>query len=87
MRLLESNTFGVVIADVGLPVISGLDLCRQVRAARPETLVVMISGRDAAEAEASVKAAGAFAFLSKPFDLNEVLATVDRAREYYVHSN
>jgi len=81
-RLLNSQFFHLVLADIGLPRTSGLDLCRTIAAHSRSTVVVLISGKTDLEAAAEAREAGAFDFLSKPFDLDEVIATVDRALAY-----
>lgn len=82
MALLGSQFFHLVLTDIGLPGISGLELCRAIAEVRPRTVVVMLSGKIAPQAENEARAAGAFDFLSKPFDLVDVIATVERALAY-----
>jgi DNA-binding NtrC family response regulator len=76
-RLLPS----VVLLDVRLPDGSGLDVIEKLRAAHPEIPVVMISAHgDTRAAVKSVKA-GAFDYLTKPFELDDLLITVRAALE------
>jgi DNA-binding NtrC family response regulator len=84
MRLLDSQFFHLVLADIGLPGISGLELCRRVAALSPRSVVVLVSGKVDPRAAREAREAGAFAFLSKPFDLVDVLVTVERALAYQV---
>jgi DNA-binding NtrC family response regulator len=79
IQLLNSQCFHLVLADIGLPGTSGLELCRSIAARHSRTVVVLISGKIDPEAAAEAREAGAFDFLSKPFDLADVIATVDRA--------
>ena len=79
MRLLNSQSFQLVLADIGLPGTSGLELCRRIAARNSRTVVVLISGKVDLEAATEAREAGAFDFLSKPFDLTDVLLTVDFA--------
>ena len=79
IRLLNSQRFHLVLADIGLPGTSGLELCRTIAARSSRTVVVLISGKMDLEAETEARAAGAYDFLSKPFDLADVIATVDGA--------
>lgn len=77
--LLKAHFFHLVLADIGLPGISGLELCRTIASLSPPTAVVLISGKIDPQAASEAREAGAFDFLSKPFDLADVLVTVERA--------
>jgi DNA-binding NtrC family response regulator len=68
----------LAICDVMLPGLSGLDALRAIRARRPGLPVVMTTGYATPEQEAVLLAAGATAFLPKPFDDTELLALVRR---------
>jgi DNA-binding NtrC family response regulator len=68
----------LVICDLMLPGLSGLDALRAMRARRPELPVVMSTGYATPEQEELAFAAGAAAFLPKPFDDSELLTLVRR---------
>jgi two-component system, NtrC family, response regulator GlrR len=68
----------LVICDLMLPGRSGLDALREMRARRPGLPVVMTTGYATPEQEELVLAAGAAAFLAKPFDDSELLTLVRR---------
>lgn len=81
-----SEAFDVVLMDVGLPGIDGLEACRRITAARSDVTVVMLSARDAAADRAAGAEAGATGYLAKPFtprvlvaELQELLARAGRA--------
>lgn len=80
--LLNSQFFHLVLADIGLPGTSGLELCRTIAEISPRTVVILLSGKIDPQAATEARAAGAFDFLSKPFDLVDVIATVERALAY-----
>jgi CheY-like chemotaxis protein len=68
----------VVLCDMMMPGIGGLDLVRRIRARRPDVPIVLITGY-ATEASADrALEAGATAFLAKPFDEEELLDQVRR---------
>ena len=69
----------LVICDLMLPGLSGLDALRAIRARRPGLPIVMTTGYATPEQEDLLLAAGATAFLPKPFDDSELLTLVRRA--------
>ena len=81
-RLSEGN-FQLVISDITMPGMSGLDMIPHVKEISPETVVVMISGMQTVESAIGALRLGAFDYLMKPFDLRQVEAVVKRALEYH----
>jgi DNA-binding response OmpR family regulator len=68
----------LVTLDVGLPVGDGLTLCREVKAQHPTLPVVVITASGLARARREAHACGADAFVEKPFDPDDLHATVER---------
>jgi DNA-binding response OmpR family regulator len=66
----------LVILDLGLPDIDGLDVCRKLRAGRPELAILILTARDQELDVVSGLDAGADDYLVKPFRLSELLARV-----------
>lgn len=73
LDLTESMQPDIVLLDVGLPGMDGLEVCRMIRKRAPETRVVMLTGRDSTADELSGVAAGAHSYLRKPFSPLELL--------------
>jgi len=69
----------LVVLDLGLPDIDGIDVCRKLRNARPELAILILSARDEELDVVAGLDAGADDYLVKPFRLSELLARV-RAR-------
>jgi DNA-binding NtrC family response regulator len=81
MRCLDHQTFNLVMSDVRLPKVDGFTILRRVREERPETHVVLMTAFGTIqEAVAAVKEA-AVDYLTKPFELPEVLGIVSRIDE------
>ena len=79
---IEADTYDVVLTDISMPGLSGLELLGHVRQKFPDTPVIMISGiGDQEHAQGLIKL-GAFEFLLKPFSLDVVEKSVKRAVEY-----
>jgi putative nucleotidyltransferase with HDIG domain len=81
-RLHEGN-FQLVISDITMPGMSGLDMIPHIKEFSPQTVVVMISGMQTVESAIGALRLGAFDYLMKPFDLRQVEAVVKRALEHY----
>ena len=79
--LLDQGAFDVVICDVRLPEIDGLTLLRTIRATHPGTDVIMMTASmDVAQAVGALKE-GACDYLTKPFDLDELMLQIQRISE------
>lgn len=76
---LEANSFDVVLTDISMPGVSGLELLAHVRRNFPETPVIITSGIGDHERALDVIELGAFDFLVKPFTLDAVENSVRRA--------
>ena len=80
---LAANQFQLVISDITMPGMSGLEMIPHVKELWPDTVVVMISGMQTVESAIGALRLGAFDYLMKPFDLRQVEAVVKRALEHY----
>ena len=80
---LTGNQFQLVISDITMPGMSGLEMIPHVKELSPDTVVVMISGMQTVESAIGALRLGAFDYLMKPFDLRQVEAVVKRALEHY----
>jgi len=80
---LADNRFQLVISDITMPGMSGLEMIPHVKEHSPDTVVVMISGMQTVESAIGALRLGAFDYLMKPFDLRQVEAVVKRALEHY----
>ncbi len=82
MGHVVSRVFDVVITDVRLPKVDGLTLFRRVRQESPTTDVILMTAyAEVADAVAALKK-GAYDYLTKPFDVDELLLTIARISEH-----
>ena len=64
----------VLVADLRLPDIDGMDVIRMIKSARPETIVVVITGYSSVDSAVESMKLGAFDYLPKPFNPRELVA-------------
>lgn len=83
LALLREGEWQLVISDITMPGMSGLDMIPHIKDFSPQTVVVMISGMQTVESAIGALRLGAFDYLMKPFDLRQVEAVVKRALEHY----
>ncbi|MFN2595977.1 MAG: HD-GYP domain-containing protein [Pyrinomonadaceae bacterium] len=79
---LRGGDFDLLLCDITMPGMTGLELVPLARAASPRTVVVMISGLQSIESAVEAVRSGAFDYVTKPFDLDAVTAAVGRALEH-----
>jgi two-component system response regulator HydG len=81
LRVLEDTPVDLVITDLKMPRVSGLDLVRHVRENFKNTEVMMITGYPTVESAVTAVKSGALEYLSKPFTDEELLSAVRSALE------
>jgi diguanylate cyclase (GGDEF)-like protein len=83
LEVLGHTQFAVVISDINMEGITGLEMVPQILAVDPDTVVIMMSGAQTIESAVAALRVGAFDYLMKPFDLRLVVAAVRRGVDYY----
>jgi DNA-binding NtrC family response regulator len=79
LTLLEKETFDVLLTDISMPGLSGLELLEIMRQRYPQTPVIIISGAGDLDNAQNLISRGAFAYLLKPFRLETVEECVRKA--------
>jgi len=72
--LAESNSYDLLLLDLMLPAMDGMEVLRRIRKLGQHTPVLVVTARDEKESIVSLLNAGADDYLTKPFDLGELLA-------------
>ena len=80
IALLQSGRYDVVVCVIRMDNGDGFDLLRAVRAGASPVPVILMSSFGNEETSRRALAAGAFAYLAKPFELDQLLPLVERAR-------
>ena len=79
LEKIKAETFDLVLCDIKMPKMDGIEVLEQSLAAKPDLPVVMISGHGTIETAVDAIKMGAFDFIAKPLDLNRLLVTVRNA--------
>lgn len=82
LTLLRAERFDLVLSDIAMGGLSGLEMVPHVLRIAPETVVIMISGGQQIESAVEALRVGAFDYITKPFDLRHVEAAVRRALDH-----
>ena len=80
LKSVEERVPDLVVLDVMMPGMDGYEVCRTLRAAHPATRIVMLTARHGEAEHATAMAAGADAFLTKPFSPLALREVMDQAR-------
>ena len=79
--LFDGGAYHLVICDLQLPDMDGLELLRHMKDARPATEVIVVTGYGSVQAAVEAIKSGAFYFVEKPFDFEELSPLVEKALE------
>src|SRR5688572_20154080 len=82
LELVRERDFDVVITDVNLETMNGLDLCRILSENRPDTPVIVITAFGNMSSAIAAIRAGAYDFLSKPIDMAVLAHAIGRAMQH-----
>lgn len=72
----SSNSYSVIVLDLKLPDMTGLDVCKTLRGAEIETPVLILTANDDTESKVELLNSGADDYLTKPFNINELKARI-----------
>ena len=81
LKKIEENHFDVLVLDIMMPKIDGLEVLQRVKEAHPDIDVIMITGLSQIDTAVKAMKLGAFDYLPKPFDPDELKLVVQRALE------
>lgn len=78
---IKNNKYDVVLLDIKMPEMDGMEVLEKIQVIQPDLPVVMISGHGSLETAVEAVKMGAYDYISKPPDLNRLLVTVRNAHE------
>jgi two-component system KDP operon response regulator KdpE len=76
LSLVRASTFDVVLLDIVMPGISGIETCKTIRGLLPRLPVLMLTAREDEEDKVQALDAGADDYITKPFQLRELIARI-----------
>ena len=82
IKLLETQQFDLMLSDIRMDAVNGMDLLRLVHDNYPSTVVIMLTAYGQVETAIEAMELGAFDYIKKPFKATELIGTIDRALEF-----
>ncbi|MGD9629190.1 MAG: putative bifunctional diguanylate cyclase/phosphodiesterase [Pyrinomonadaceae bacterium] len=83
LKLIGDGEYSVVISDIDMPGISGIEMVPKILALSPDTVILMISGSLSIDYAVRAIRVGAYDYITKPFELDFVERSVRRAVEHH----
>jgi two-component system, NtrC family, nitrogen regulation response regulator NtrX len=81
LKKFQEKTYDVVLCDIKMPKVDGLEFLTKASAINPDVPIIMISGHGNIETAVEAVKKGAFDYISKPPDLNRLLITIRNAKD------
>lgn len=81
LAVLRENPVNLVLTDLGLPDISGIDILGKAKATYPAIEVIILTGSATVDSAVEATNLGAFSYLRKPYDIDQLLLQIQRALE------
>jgi two-component system response regulator AtoC len=82
LRRLVEDDFSLVLTDINMLGMSGVDLCKQIVESREDLPVVVMTAYGSMEAAIAAIRAGAYDFVTKPFEMDDIALTMERALKH-----
>src|SRR3569833_499784 len=77
-KVLDSTSVDVILLDLRLPGIGGIEALRQIKHRRPETIVIVVTGYATVQSAVQAMKHGAYDYVTKPFNMDELRLLLDR---------
>ncbi len=79
LQYIKVESYDAILTDISMPGLTGVELLKRVQENDSATPVILISGKGAEQDPQALMDLGAFAYLNKPFNLDEIEEVVERA--------
>lgn len=81
LEKFASDGFDIIVTDINMPEMSGLEILKQVKSMAPDTIVIMITAFATVSSAVESMKLGAYDYIIKPFNMEEFVLIIDRASE------
>lgn len=82
LELLRTEKFSLILSDISMGGMSGLEMIPRVHSSAPDAVIIMISGQQTIDSAIEAMRLGAFDYIKKPFELEQIEIAVRRALEH-----
>ena len=82
LKLVDKEVPDVMVLDLKMPGIDGLEVLRRVKKAYPQVQVIMLTGHGSEKDEKEARRLGAFEYLQKPTEMDKLVETIKKAHKY-----
>jgi DNA-binding NtrC family response regulator len=79
LKLVEGSRFDVILTDLQLPDIGGIEVVKRLKEISPDSEIIMISGHGSVAKAVEATKAGAFYFVEKPVEFEELMVLIEKA--------
>lgn len=81
--LLKQDPFDLLITDLRMPGLSGMDLIREAKTIDPDMPVIVITAYGSSQSAEEAITEGAYDYITKPFRKDQIIITINRAMEWH----
>lgn len=81
LEYLKNNSVDLILMDIKMPKVSGLDILKQIKAVNPDIKVIMVTGYKSVETATEALQIGASDYIVKPFSSRDILEKVSKILE------
>ncbi|AOT70521.1 sigma-54-dependent transcriptional regulator [Geosporobacter ferrireducens] len=82
LTLLKENKFDVILLDLRIGRVSGLEVLKQIKEIHPQIVVIMMTAYGSIDSTIEAIKSGAFTYLTKPLNISELMITIEKALEF-----
>ncbi len=80
LRLVKSHDFDAVLLDLSMPGMDGITILKEMKKAKPQLQVIILTGQGTIQATVQVMKEGAMDFMEKPVDISKVVEKIEEAK-------
>ncbi|MEO6588035.1 MAG: sigma-54 dependent transcriptional regulator [Pyrinomonadaceae bacterium] len=81
LKYIEDNEFDIILTDLQLPGLSGIEIVKRSKEISPDTEIIMVTGYGSTEKAIEATKAGAFYYIEKPVEFDELIVLIEKAIE------